>query len=82
MPMKTANRRCATQRGTGLPVSPKMEPEVVITVPVYKMGGDTTVTENVTWLSPVACDLGKQAAESSADMRRAHEAAGRRCGFW
>src|ERR1700728_2157110 len=27
------------------------------------MGGDSTVTGNVTWLSPAACDLGKQAAD-------------------
>src|SRR5580658_10753630 len=27
------------------------------------MGGDGTVTENVTWLSPAACDPGNQAAE-------------------
>jgi hypothetical protein len=28
---------------------------------LYRMGGDSTVTGNVTWLSPVTCDLGRQA---------------------
>jgi hypothetical protein len=27
------------------------------------MGGDSTVTENVTWLSPTACEIEKQAAD-------------------
>src|ERR1035441_9542691 len=45
---------------------------------LYRMGGDSTVTGNVTWLSPAACDPGQQAA----GILRAHEAAGRRCGFW
>jgi hypothetical protein len=30
---------------------------------LYRRGGDSTVTENVTWLSPAACDLGMQAAD-------------------
>jgi hypothetical protein len=29
---------------------------------LYRMGGDSAVTENVTWLSPAACDRGKRAA--------------------
>ena len=45
--------------------------------PLYRMGGDSAVTEYVTCLSPATCDLGKQAACS-----RAGRAAGRRCGFW
>src|SRR5262245_17556115 len=30
---------------------------------LYRRGGDSTVTENVTWLSPAACDPGKRAAD-------------------
>src|ERR1700751_4851005 len=57
MARKTANRSCATQLGTGWRVSPKREPELVM-LPVYRMGGDSTVTENVTYVSPSSCDPG------------------------
>jgi hypothetical protein len=33
------------------------------------MGGDGTVTGNVTWLSPAACDPGKQAADLAGGTR-------------
>jgi hypothetical protein len=35
---------------------------VLITNRLYRRGGDSTVTEDVTGLSPAACDAGKQAA--------------------
>jgi hypothetical protein len=33
------------------------------------MEGDSTGTEKVTWLSPAACDLGKQAADMACGRR-------------
>src|SRR6185437_3321375 len=43
-------------------------------VPLYRMGGDTTVTGNVTWLSPAACDPGKRVADIAQGTRSGRQA--------
>src|SRR5215469_4192705 len=41
---------------------------------LYRRGGDSTVTGNVTWLSPAACDPGKWAADMPQGTRRGGQA--------